>query len=164
MQSESGPYSLPRWRITRWLADAGPTAPEDIRVALIGGLYGSLPVFAAGAINTVAVAGAIAIRQPTTLFVSWFIIELAICLARLTVLVIAHRAMHARREPVPGQRVGNSCAVRAHGRDRVRRMQRKFAGKRGLVEAAFVAAEQDCASSRLLESGDHPQHGGLARS
>lgn len=98
MQSESGPYSLPRWRITRWLADAGPTAPDDIRVALIGGLYGSLPVFAAGAINTVAVAGAIAIRQPTTLFVSWFIVELAICLARLTVLVIAHRAMHARRE------------------------------------------------------------------
>lgn len=98
MQSESGSYSLPRWGITRWLADAGPTAPDDIRVALIGGLYGSLPVFAAGAINTVAVAGAIAIRQPTTLFVSWFIIELAICLARLTVLVVAHRAMRARRE------------------------------------------------------------------
>jgi diguanylate cyclase (GGDEF)-like protein len=100
MQSETGPYSAPRWGVTRWLADAGPSAPDDIRAALIAQLYGSLPVFAAGAVNTVAVAGVIAIRQPTALFITWFSLELAICLARLAVLVVAHRAARARR-PTP---------------------------------------------------------------
>jgi diguanylate cyclase (GGDEF)-like protein len=100
MQSEKGPYSLPRRDVTRWLADAGPNAPDDIRAALIAQLYGSLPVFAAGAINTVAVAAVIAIRKPTALFIAWFMIELAICLARLAVLVVANRAALARR-PTP---------------------------------------------------------------
>jgi diguanylate cyclase (GGDEF)-like protein len=100
MQSETGPYSAPRWGVTRWLADAGPSAPDDIRAALLAQLYGSLPVFAAGAVNTVAVAGVIAIRQPTALFITWFSLELAICLARLAVLVVAHRAARTRR-PTP---------------------------------------------------------------
>lgn len=100
MQSEKGRYSLPRWAVTRWLADAGPNAPDDIRAALIAQLYGSLPVFAAGAINTIAVAAVIAIRKPTALFIAWLILELAICLARLAVLVVAHRAAVARR-PTP---------------------------------------------------------------
>jgi hypothetical protein len=46
MQGEGRVYSLPRWRVTRWLADAGPAVPGDIRLALIGGLSGrcrSLP-------------------------------------------------------------------------------------------------------------------------
>jgi diguanylate cyclase (GGDEF)-like protein len=98
MQTESRLYSLPRWRATRWLSDAGPSVHADIRVALIGGLYGSWPVFAAGAINTVAVSAAIAFRQPTTPFIAWFVAELAICLARLTVLVSANRAAVAHRE------------------------------------------------------------------
>ena len=54
MQSETGRYSQPRWGVTRWLADAGPGVPDDIRQALIGDLYGSLPVFAAGAVNPCA--------------------------------------------------------------------------------------------------------------
>jgi len=29
-------FSLPRWRLTRWLADAGPDVPPEIRVALVG--------------------------------------------------------------------------------------------------------------------------------
>ncbi|WP_454619946.1 diguanylate cyclase [Bradyrhizobium cenepequi] len=98
MKSENGPYSLPRWSVTRWLVDAGPGAPEDIRAALIADLHGSLPVFAAGAVNTMAVAGVIAIRQPTALFIAWFILEAAICLTRLTVLVVAHRRARDRRQ------------------------------------------------------------------
>ncbi|MFH0300474.1 GGDEF domain-containing protein [Bradyrhizobium sp. 31Argb] len=98
MKSDKGPYSRPRWGVTRWLVDAGPGAPEDIRAALIADLHGSLPVFAAGAVNTMAVAGVIAIRQPTALFIAWFILEVAICLARLTVLVVAHRRARDRRQ------------------------------------------------------------------
>ena len=53
MQSETRIYSLPRWRVTRWLADCGPGVPDDIRVELIGNLFGNLPVFVGGVINTV---------------------------------------------------------------------------------------------------------------
>ena len=48
MQSLKRIYSLPRWRLTRWLADCGPGVPEDVRVALIGNLFGNLPVFVGG--------------------------------------------------------------------------------------------------------------------
>lgn len=96
MQSERR-FSLPRWRMMRWLADAGPNASDDIREALIAQLYGSLPVFAAGALNSVAVAGVIAIRKPTALFIGWFALDLAICLSRLAVLLIARRAASAGR-------------------------------------------------------------------
>ncbi|MGY3534637.1 putative signal transduction protein with EAL and GGDEF domain [Bradyrhizobium sp. USDA 4452] len=100
MQSETGRYSQPRWGVTRWLADAGPGVPDDIRAALIGDLYGSLPVFAAGAVNTVAVAAVIAIREPTAPFITWVVLELVICLSRLAVLVAAHRAAREGR-PTP---------------------------------------------------------------
>jgi hypothetical protein len=65
MQSDSRIYSLPRWRVTRWLADCGADVPQDIRVALIGNLYGTLPVFIGGILNTLLVAAVIAARSPT---------------------------------------------------------------------------------------------------
>jgi hypothetical protein len=85
-------YSLPRWRLTRWLADCGPGVPEDIRVALIGNLFGNLPVFVGGVINTVAVAAAIAARQPTPPFLIWLGLEIVVCAVRLAVWMIARRA------------------------------------------------------------------------
>ena len=97
MRGEMVTYSLPRWRVTQWLADPGPGVSDEVRIALIGELFGSLPVFAAGVINTVAVAGAIAIRMPTIPFIAWFVLELTICLARLTVLIVAHRAARAHQ-------------------------------------------------------------------
>lgn len=92
MSGETRVYSLPRWRLTRWLVDAGPGIPDDIRVALVGGLFGSLPVFAGGVINTTAVSAAIAWHMRTEPFVAWFVFEVAICLARLAVLITARRA------------------------------------------------------------------------
>jgi diguanylate cyclase len=100
MQSQTRIYSLPRWRVTRWLADCGPDVPDDIRVDLVGNLFGSLPVFAGGVINTVAVAAAIALRQPTALFLFWLGLEIVICTARLNVLLIARRAA-AKRARTP---------------------------------------------------------------
>jgi diguanylate cyclase (GGDEF)-like protein len=98
MQSETGVYSLPRWRVTRWLVDAGPGVPDDIRVALVGGLFGTLPVFAGGVVNTVIVSAAITARMPTAPFIAWLAFEITVCLARLIVLIIARRAALERRK------------------------------------------------------------------
>jgi len=92
MQREPGLYSLPRWRVTRWLAGAGSGVPQDIRVALIGSLFGSLPVFAGGVVNTIAVSAAIAWREQSAPFLAWFAFELAVCFMRLAVLILARRA------------------------------------------------------------------------
>jgi len=100
MQSNEGLYSAPRWRLTRWLAEPGLGVPDDIRAALIAQLHGSLPVFAAGAVNTIAVAAVIAVRKPAAPFIAWLVMEIAICLARLVVLVCAHRRARAHR-PTP---------------------------------------------------------------
>jgi diguanylate cyclase len=98
MPTDNRIYSLPRWRVTRWLGDAGPGVPDDIRVALIGRLYGTLPVFVAGAINTITVAAVGAISHPTALFITWLVLEIVICSARLAVLIAAHRAARAHRK------------------------------------------------------------------
>ena len=90
--------SLPRWRVTRWLADCGPGVPDDIRVELIGNLFGNLPVFVGGVINTVAVAIAIVARKPTAPFIAWLVFEIAVCTARLIVLLVARRAALSRAE------------------------------------------------------------------
>jgi hypothetical protein len=101
MDSRNRIYSLPRWRVTRWLADSGPGVPDDIRVELIGNLFGSLPVFAGGVINTLVVAAAIAARKPTAPFIDWLGFEIAVCVARLIVLLIARRAARKHRDTRP---------------------------------------------------------------
>lgn len=100
MQADPRIYSLPRWRITRWLAECGSDVPEDIRIALIGNLFGSLPVFIGGILNTLAVAAVIALHSPTPSFLAWLAIEIAICTARLTVLLVARKnALTGRPTP-----------------------------------------------------------------
>lgn len=100
MKGETPRFSLPKWRLTRWLADAGADVPAEIRVALIGGLYGTLPIFAGGVINTVAVSLLIALRIPTLPFILWCVFETLCCAIRLAVLLIAQRRA-ARQEPTP---------------------------------------------------------------
>ncbi|NPV19847.1 GGDEF domain-containing protein [Bradyrhizobium aeschynomenes] len=93
MRDDGLAFSLPRWRVTRWLANPGYPVSADIRLALVGELYGCWSVFAGGAINTIAVAAALALRTPTALFISWFVMEVVICLSRLIVMIISyHRA------------------------------------------------------------------------
>lgn len=100
MQAETRIYSLPRWRVTRWLAECGSDVPEDIRIALIGNLFGSLPVFTGGILNTLAVAAVIAMHSPTPPFIAWLAIEILICATRLAVLLVARRNALAR-QPTP---------------------------------------------------------------
>jgi diguanylate cyclase (GGDEF)-like protein len=98
MQSEDRIFSLPRWRLTRWLADAGRDVPDDVRVALVGSLFGTLPIFAGGLINTLAVAAVVAVRLPTPPFIAWLVLEVVVCAARLIVLIAARRAALEGRE------------------------------------------------------------------
>jgi len=93
-------FSLPRWRLTRWLLHAGHDVPDDIRSALVASLFGTLPIFAGGVVNTIAVSLVIALRRPTAPFVTWFVIEVILCSARLVLLLMAHRtAASGRRTP-----------------------------------------------------------------
>ncbi|MGJ5001759.1 diguanylate cyclase domain-containing protein [Bradyrhizobium sp. HKCCYLRH2060] len=96
MRGDGLSFSLPRWRVTRWLADPGYPVSSDIRGALTGELYGCWSVFAGGAINTVAVAAALALRTPSPLFITWFVLEVAVCLSRLVVMMIAYRRARER--------------------------------------------------------------------
>jgi diguanylate cyclase (GGDEF)-like protein len=100
MTGKAVQYSLPRWHFTRWLVDAGANVPTDIRIALVGSLFGTLPIFAGGVINTLAVSFLIAWRIPTPGFIAWFVIEALCCALRLAVLVTAQRRA-ARGEETP---------------------------------------------------------------
>lgn len=93
-------FSLPRWRVTRWLADAGPDVPPDIRGALVASLYGTLPIFAGGVINSLAVSFLIAWRIPTLPFTLWCAFEIVCCIVRLCVLLAA-RKRAARGQSTP---------------------------------------------------------------
>lgn len=84
-------YSLPRWGLSRWLAEAGADATPDIRAALIGSLYGTLPIFAGGVINTIAVSLLITLRNPSWPFILWCGFEIVCCLARLGILIHSQR-------------------------------------------------------------------------
>jgi diguanylate cyclase (GGDEF)-like protein len=100
MQRDGRVYSLPRWRVTRWLADAGTDVPDDIRAALIGSLYGTLPVFFGGVANTLVVSAAITLQIATAPFFIWFAFEALCCVTRFAVLAYSRRAaLKNRRTP-----------------------------------------------------------------
>lgn len=84
-------FSLPRWSVTRWLADPGPDAPEDIRRALVSSLFGTLPIFVGGVLNSIVVAAIVASRNPTTPFLVWLGLEVVVCSVRLVVLLVSFR-------------------------------------------------------------------------
>lgn len=88
-------YSLPRWPATQWLVHPGGDVPAEIRVALIGGLFGSLPIFFGGIINTLLVAALITYRHPEPAFLLWLALEMLVCLSRIKVLVSARKAASA---------------------------------------------------------------------
>ena len=56
---------MPAWRLTKWLVKPGRNVPADIQVALLGGLFGSLPIFFGGIINTLMVAALITCAAPS---------------------------------------------------------------------------------------------------
>jgi len=79
------------WRITRWLVDPGMEVSTALRASLINGLYGTLPIFAGGVINTIGVAVVITLRFPEPAFFLWLALEMSLCFTRLCVLITARR-------------------------------------------------------------------------
>jgi diguanylate cyclase (GGDEF)-like protein len=91
---------LPQGVLTRWLVDPGRPLPESIRSQLFSGLYGSLPIFLGGVLNTLAVSAVIAIRNPTPFFIFWAMMEFLLALVRTPVLIFGRRAVaEGRRGP-----------------------------------------------------------------
>ena len=100
MNSISRIYSLPRSKLAKWLAAPGQETPLEIRVALIGTLFGTLPIFFGGVSNTIAVAWVLAYRHPTLPFRLWLVAEILVCAVRLGVLFVSRRrAALARSTP-----------------------------------------------------------------
>ncbi|WP_244476458.1 GGDEF domain-containing protein [Methylobacterium sp. Leaf88] len=61
-------------------------------------MFGTLPIFAGGVLNTLAVSTLVAYRIPQKQFLIWCVLEYGICLTRLIVLVVAQRAAAERRK------------------------------------------------------------------
>src|SRR6201993_1537681 len=91
-------YSPPRWRLMRWLLEAGRDVPPDIALQLTGSLFSSLPVFFGGVVNTLLVSAVIAVRMPRPQFIAWLVLEVLICSARLLVLLRARSAASEARD------------------------------------------------------------------
>lgn len=85
-------FTPPRGRVAGWLLKADADVPANLRSALVESLYGTLPIFAGGVINTIAVALLIWQRHPSRAFALWVAVEIACCLVRLAVLVRDRRA------------------------------------------------------------------------
>jgi diguanylate cyclase (GGDEF)-like protein len=144
MLKDARTYSLPRWSITRWLVDAGPDVPPDIRLALIASLFGSIPVFAGGVINTVLVSAVIAARLPRAPFVLWFGLEVVVCVSRVIVLIAARRAAAAGRQtPTDIYVLLGLCWALSVG----------YGTFISLVSGDWVAATLACVSSAAMVGG-----------
>ncbi|MFA4913070.1 MAG: GGDEF domain-containing protein [Burkholderiaceae bacterium] len=90
-------YSAPKWRFVRWLLDSGKNVPADIRHALVASLFGTLPIFVGGVVNTIGIAAVAAVRNPTPWFIAWLVMELVLGLTRVLVLKHAlHAAAHGK--------------------------------------------------------------------
>jgi diguanylate cyclase (GGDEF)-like protein/PAS domain S-box-containing protein len=98
-------------RVTRWLLATRRSAPAPaIRRQLEAGLFGSIPIFAGGVINSIAVAAVAVSRQPSAPFVAWLAAELLLAAVRLSLLVVGRRALARRRRPPQGAAALLSCA------------------------------------------------------
>lgn len=97
---ESGDEAtLPRWRATRWLVETNGDIRAEIQPSLVNGLYGGVPIFLGGVLNTIAVSTLIGVRIPTWPFLLWAAVEIALGFVRLPLLIHAHRAIAAGGRP-----------------------------------------------------------------
>jgi hypothetical protein len=84
----------------RWIVGTGREDPAFIQALLIRELYGTLPIFAGGVLNTLAISALIAARIQTWPFLLWASIELTLAIVRIPVLIVGRRAVaEGRRGP-----------------------------------------------------------------
>lgn len=97
--SNFGP-SLPGWSLTRWLVEPAEDIPDSMRRTLLQGLYASLPIFAGGVLNTIAVSAMVAIRIQSNAAYLWVALEVVLAALRLPTLHMGRTAvMQGRRGP-----------------------------------------------------------------
>lgn len=101
MQTRSGVgLELPRWSLTRWLVEPGRDIPDGMRRTLLQSLYSTLPIFAGGVLNTIAVSALVAARMQTAEAYLWITLELLLGAVRLPTLLLGRRAVaQGRRGP-----------------------------------------------------------------
>lgn len=91
---------LPGWSLTRWLVEPGGDIPDSTRRTLLRSLYSTLPIFAGGVLNTIAVSALIAARMQTTAAYVWVALEVLLAALRLPTLYFGRKAMReGRRGP-----------------------------------------------------------------
>ncbi len=98
MQQSDSLFSLPRWRLTRWLVEPPPGTPDPVRQRLIGTLFGGLPVFFGGVVATIIGPLAVAIHRPSPWLIAWLAMEVVIAAVRSIILVNGLRAAKTGRE------------------------------------------------------------------
>ena len=92
--------TLPGWSMTRWLVEPGEQLPDTTRHTLLCSLYSTLPIFAGGVLNTIAVSALIAARMQTTAAYVWVALEILLAALRLPTLYLGRRAIReGRRGP-----------------------------------------------------------------
>jgi diguanylate cyclase (GGDEF)-like protein len=144
MAADARRYSLPRWRLTRWLADPGTDVPGDIRVALVSSLYGTLPIFFGGVFNTILVSLLITLRLPHIAFFGWLLLEIMLCVTRLGVLLHARRAADAgRRTPTDIYLLLSVCWAASVG----------YGTFISLISGDWVSATLACLSAAAMVGG-----------
>ncbi|NKJ00545.1 diguanylate cyclase (GGDEF)-like protein/PAS domain S-box-containing protein [Novosphingobium sp. SG707] len=84
--------SVPIPRVTHWLLSTGEKVSAPIAAQLANGLFGSLPIFIGGVINSVAVAAVAAGRMHTAPFIGWMVFEAVLGLVRIGVVQSSHSA------------------------------------------------------------------------
>lgn len=144
MHVDTATFSPPRWALTRWLAEPPAGTSDAIRAELARSLFGTLPIFFGGIFNTILVATAVTLRQPTFWFKFWLAIEVAICLIRFAVLLYAFKAAkEGRRTPTDIYLVLALCWGASVG----------LGTFLGLVSGDWVVATITCLSSAAMVGG-----------
>jgi hypothetical protein len=85
-------------RLTNWLLSTEEKVSASIAAQLANGLFGSLPIFIGGVINSSAVAAIAAWRMQTAPFIGWVVFEIVLGLVRIGVVHLSHSASPARLE------------------------------------------------------------------
>ena len=142
---ENGEQSaLPRWRATRWLVETKGDIREEIQPSLVKGLYGGVPIFLGGVVNTIAVSTLIGLRIPTIPFLIWAAIEIALACVRLPLLIHAHRAIARGARPRTDLYIALAVAWAASV---------GYGALISLVSGDFVASTLACLSAAAMAGG-----------
>jgi len=85
--------------LSAWLLGARMVVPGPIAAQLRNGLFGSVPIFMGGILNSIAVAALAAWLHPRAAFLSWLAFEIVLGATRLGVLLHGRRAIAAGQAP-----------------------------------------------------------------